>query len=260
VALLILATALATAPGSYVRMPEPFIGESITDIDVVEPGEIEFDVTGLGIATPDRRTVGWSSGVELEYRANRLLGLALELDAGGGLLRGRRADTLYAVRAAAAIFVLNDFLRGLHAQLQLGALIYSNPVEEVIELEGAALPYFVRLHAAWRYERFNLRLTAGPAASPALPHFAATGNLSLLYDFGDVVADLHRGFVALELDADSARRFPLALIPEVAINLPSHLLAARIGVGVPVTFDPAGRAIGVGGLLRIVIEPGDDED
>ena len=65
---------LVASPLGPRKMPEPLIGESVTDLDGTEAGELEVDATGL-VHPPDGF---WSSGVEVEWRALPRLGISLE--------------------------------------------------------------------------------------------------------------------------------------------------------------------------------------
>src|SRR5216684_1877339 len=58
-------------------MPEPVLGESITDIDGSEAGEVEVDLTGVVGRAGGAKL--WQGSVEIESRVTDRLGLEIEI-------------------------------------------------------------------------------------------------------------------------------------------------------------------------------------
>ena len=248
----VTARGLAGEP-TRARMPEPLVGESITDIDTNEPGELEVDIGGAWVARADgiRR---WASTVELEARPNRRLGIAAEVSVDG--TDDTRAATTAAgnLRLGASWALLDSWRHDFHLQIVGEARVYSSDdrgaAEIVLEPEVSSLPYAVGLHGAVRWGRINLRATlVGIAGGPLTVPLAA--NVAILVE-GRIRTSPY--FVGVELNADGGRITPFAVIPEGAITPVLWTLPVRIGLAAPIFSSDRRRTIAAGALLRLTVE------
>lgn len=254
------ARALGAGPGLRPGVPEPLVGESITDIDAAQAGEVEVDLDAAILTrTRNSRTGSWSSSIEAEWRANEKLGLAAELQLGSNFgdqpgADKQREEKLWGLRVAASWAVWNDFRRELHLQAEVSAaLFYDDASAEEVELGAPALPYVARLHGAWRAGRFNLRLVAGAGWGPVVHHLPVYASAALLWEAGRLVGRYRRAFFGVELGFDGGRRSPLVVIPEVAVHTAAFSVETRIGLAAPLLVGLGGE-LSPGALLRITVE------
>lgn len=216
------------------RMPEPMLVESTTDIDSEEPGEVEVDVLG------GRDTRGFSGSAEVEWRATRRLGLAVEVDGGSELTNEVGA------RASLAWALFHDFALDLHMQafarirLPFGFERMTPP-----DPTDAALPATMGIHAAFRRGLVNVRGEFGVEAGGNGPHqVSVRGAAAVLLDGGF-------GFVGLDLMGDLARAAPWAVALEAMLASTATGLPFRVGVAVPWSL---ARQHDVGVIVGIVAE------
>ena len=246
------------------KLPEPIVGESITDIDGEEAGELETDLT-LGLLFPVRggpargRPREWASSVEAEWRANEKLGLSVDLGLAGVFGPGPDDPTLRVagVRFGLSWALVTSFRHEFFLQAQLSLRPFAGLFPEVgLELGEPALPYALRVQGAWRRGPFNLRATLGGSYGPASDDRGAPilASLAALFEFGKRVGDGRRGVLALEADYDGARRAPLCLIPEAILALNPFDTLIQVEAGVPLLVESTSGMLSAGGLLRLTVE------
>jgi hypothetical protein len=76
-------------------------------------------------------------------------------------------------------------------------------------------------------------------------------DVALLGEWGQATG---RSFAGFELVGDFASRFPVVVIPEIAIGLGIPRVPLRVGAGVPVSIGYGSGDHSVGGLLRLIFE------
>src|SRR6266852_555833 len=103
-------------------MPEPSLGESITDLDGTAAGALEVGVTGLSRRPGDL----WSGELEVEWRALTRLGLSLAAGAAHEEAAGGVAGSL---RPSASFVLLHDPARDLHLMLDATLRLLENDSE-----------------------------------------------------------------------------------------------------------------------------------
>ncbi|MFL5355656.1 hypothetical protein [Archangium sp.] len=229
-------------------MPEPLLGESVTDLDGLEAGELELELTGL--LTPPRtaRGGGWQGSMELEWRALERLGLMVEVGMGGGL--GRPELEGVSARAAGSWMLLHDVARGLHVQAELGARLLSEDEEAAAFEPGeATLPLWFGLRAGWRQGAWTVRAGLGGQALGRSAHLVPLrANLSALGQVGPW------SFLGVELEGDWARASWLVVAPTALVDLGPVELPVRLGLAVPWSPARSGRHSETGFMLRLVYE------
>lgn len=249
--MLLVAAARAHAQGRM-RTPEPLVGETVTDIDGDEPGEVEADLSGLLLGRANGGAAVWVAGAEIEARVSRRLGVEIELSMNGGFGGGMEASRASSLRAGASYVVFHDLRRGLHLMLEAKARVVdelSTGDETLQEPTDPALPYSFGLRGAWRrgYNtlRFGVDYSLGERPAYAAPFLL---DVALLREF---YARRVRGFFGLEVNLDFGRPQPLLIVPELLLSA-NRGESVRVGVGLPILVED--KTVAVGGLLRVVIE------
>jgi hypothetical protein len=256
--------AWADAGDDKLPLAEPIIGESISDIDATEAGETEISVIGAAAWRADDGAIMWGSELEVETRANAKLGVSAEVDL-GGVVNGDPSEPAheFSTRFAAAYSILQDFKHDLHVQLFGSARISFASEEEAarnpvlaFDPSVSSLPYVVGLHAGWRRGRLNLRatLTGG---------FGAPLNVPLAANVAVLVQGATRRinyFWGAEVNADGSRFAPFMVLPEASIEFLVGDVPLRIGALVPLIVGHSQSTFAAGGLLRIMISLGGDEE
>jgi hypothetical protein len=233
-------------------MPEPLIGETLTDIDGLEAGELEVDLTG--VAQPGRRggPGAWAGALEVEWRATTRVGLGLELGLrgpwGAAAARGGRAVSL---RPAASVLLLHDQAHDFHLMAEASrrfeedGILPSEPGE-------FGLPAMVGLRAGLRQGFVTLRAGAGLGlGSGSARRVPLRGGLAVLLGLGP---GGRFGFAGVEIDGDRARRTPLVLAPQFVVDAKALGLPALVGFALPLRIDPEGQEPRLGFLLRVMLE------
>lgn len=253
---LVAAGLLGAAPYAQasepLAMPEPLLGESITDIDGLEAGELELEMTGLLMPPRGVRAGSWQGEMELEWRALERLGLMVEVGTGGGL--GRPELEGVSARVAGSWMLLHDLARGLHVQAELGARLWSeDELEAAFEPGEPTLPLWFGLRAGWRQGAWTVRGALGGQALGRSVHVVPLrANLSVLGQAGPW------SFLGVELEGDWARANWLVVAPTALVDLNVMAWPLRIGLAVPWSPARSGRPTEAGLMLRMVYELDDD--
>jgi hypothetical protein len=228
-------------------MPEPLIGESITDIDAEDAGEIETDFSGLVIAPIHTNDVYYVGGAELEYRITRRLGASIEFGMYGAMM-GENPRRIANLRAGAS-FALLHTRSGLHLQLEAKVRAFDEIAppfnEEFSEPTDPSLPYSFGLRAGYRRKWLTLRGGFGYALGESSPR-----PVPLIIDTA-VLIEFARGFTGVEVNADLGRPSPLIVIPEVVLGLNKES-SVRLGLGMPILFGSG--IVSLSGLARLIVE------
>ena len=232
------------AGGGRPPLPEPLVGESITNIEGAEAGELEFDVDAAWL----RSSGGGSSkglSVETEWRVTDRLGVMLEAGSGRADLTG---TTEWGIRAGLSWSLLHDSGRDFHLQAEVTGRFGDEEAgtDGPIELPH---PYSAGVRAAIRSGSFTARAGAGAAFGDGASLFA---QLALLWSLPD---SLSRGFAGLEVNANVGSGPPLSLVPQLFVALPFVPVPAAVGIGIP--WAPPlreGQRSSIGAMLRLVVE------
>jgi hypothetical protein len=227
---LLLVALLAALPPRGRRMPEPLIGESITDLDGTEAGELEADATGVV-----QRGGSWSTGLEIEWRALSRLGVSLE-----GTTSGEgNGSTATELRPSVAFVLLHDQASDLHLMIDATARLFENDVANP-GLGEPALPVAFSLRGGIRRSWLTLRGALGAGAGGHSAHVVP------LRTEAAALIEVPFGFGGVEGAADFARSSPWMVAPEIVFGTG----ALRLGAALP--WEPGtGR---FGALLRLIVE------
>ncbi len=212
-------------------MPEPLLGESITDLDGTEAGELEVDVTGLSRRPGDL----WTGELEVEWRALTRLGLSLEA---GAAHQGAGSGVATSLRPSASFVLFHDPVRDLHLMLDASVRLLENDSEA--EPGEPALPLAFSLRGGIRRGPLTLRGALGGGAGG---HSAHTVPLRAQ---GAALLEAPFGFWGIEADGDFARSSPWVLAPELVLGT----RALHVGVAMPWELG-AGR---LGAFVRLIFE------
>lgn len=225
-------------------MPEPVLGESVTDIDGTKAGELEVDLTGLW-----GRGGSWATSVEIEARVLDWLGL----EAGLGYSRGKGLGQLEGdieLRLLASLSLLHDFERGLHGQVEIGGRLVGEP-DLGPNLGEPRPPLSTGVRLGLDRDWWTLRVGLGAAI--------AGGSAHEIPAWASATAFLNLGqgrWTSLGLDgeADWSRRNPFTLAPTVLVDGRILHLPGRLAVVALYGFASGGQEPWLGLILRLVGE------
>ena len=257
---------LARAGGT--TLAEPIIEENITDIDAVETGTLEIDVTGALVRGRGGRGGGWAAGFEAEWRAIDRLGLGGELSTGGATT-GLSPETpaVTSMRGAASYVFLRDAARRIYLQAEATGRYDAGSSEGVDFVTEAELPYTFGLRWATELGPLTLRGAAFGEAGGGYAHAPVRASTAVLFELSapsgrrPPSADLrsarsaNRVYLGGEAMADGARAAPLLLVPEALLLIHPFGPPVRIGVGLPIGVHPRQGDGSFGFALRVVFEP-----
>ena len=228
-------------------MPEPVLGESVTDIDGIEAGEVEVDLTAvLG------RTGGtnlWQTSVEIESRVIDRLGLELEMGYSGSFT-SNVPDEGFDLRVLASWSLLHDFENGLHAQVEIAGR-FVGETEEGVNLGEPRLPYSAGFRVGLDRGRWTLRLGVGAAAGDSSAHvIPAWVSATAFLNFGQ------GRWCSLGLDgeADWTRMNPFTIAPTLVVNGSVLHLPGKLAIVAPYGFPGGTQEAWLGLMVRIIGE------
>jgi len=230
-------------------MPEPLLGESITDIDGERAGELEVDLNGA-VPVFGGNSPTWLLGVEAEGRVTRRLGLSAEAEMPTPLSAGA-----VGVRLGASWTLLHDRPRHFHVQAEATARLLGDDrggVDTSAALGDSAQPYSAGLRAGLTWGIWTLRAALGAQAGAASAHLLPLrAGFALLASVGPSGT---WGFTGVDAAVDWGRRSPLVVAPTlglrgVPLDVPTDLLLA-----LPIRVGSAGEATQWGLAARLVIE------
>jgi hypothetical protein len=235
-------------------MPEPLIGESITDLARSEQGELEVDLTGTLRPATATTSALWAGSLEAEWRATERLGLAMEVGfSNAGADPGSSGSTETSFRAAASWALLHDFARDFHLQAEASVrLLRENEADlgRLVDPGNSRLPVSFGLRGGIRQGAWTVRGALGAAAGGGSAHAVPLrGDISL---FGEFRCGGICGFAGLELDGDWSWRDPWLLAPTVVFDGARFGLPLRLGLAAPLALSAEGTRGAV--LLRLIYE------
>jgi len=195
-----------SSPG---RMPEPVLGESITDIDASKAGELEVDLTASVGHSGGTRV--WQGSVEVESRVTNRLGLEIEL----GHSFASVPEPGLVLRLAASWSLVHLDGIGFHGQAELSARL-AGQIEEGPNLGEPRLPYSAGFRFGLDRNWYTLRLGIGAATgeAPSAHAIPAWASATVLFNFGRS----RWGSLGLDSAADWTRPNPFTLAPTFILN------------------------------------------
>lgn len=232
-------------------IPEPIFGESVTDIDGFEVGEIEVDADAAELRS--RRGGGQLqlASVEAEWLVLRRLGLRVEPTLVHAAGAGADPRTEASVGTTVAWKLVQDVARDLYVQAELGA-DWPPRGDALPSPDESGLPFVLDVRAAWRRDLWTLRGSLGAAAGGTSPHAPVRGSLALLMSLDRTS---RTGFFGVEAVADGTWIAPVYAAPNVVADLSPLGLPVRLGLALPWAPGAGDTRPSIGVLLRLIVEP-----
>lgn len=238
------------ASGRKPAIPEQILTESVTDIDADEAGEAEIV---LNVQTLRARRGGarvYTSGLEIEWRVLRDVGLRLEPSYAATQDEARSRDHEFGLSAAGSYALLHDFARDIHVQAEAGVRFLGAEPVNVSVPGDFTLPFTLGLRGAVRRGPWSLRPAAGAGVGGSPARAAVWAGAGLLYGLGD---GGRYGFVGMEVDADAARRAPFVVAPNIMADTVAMHLPFRIGIALPLVVGSSDTQPSIGLYLRLMM-------
>jgi hypothetical protein len=232
-------------------MPEPILGESVTDIDGIEAGELEVSADAGRLRSRRQGSQLTLAGAEVEWLVTHRLGLRIEPQTvrteGSGI--GPHDD--FDVAAAVCWKLVRDLTDDFYLQAEAGgqlpwqASAYPTP-------DQAGLPFVVDMRTGYRRGAWTMRGSVGAAAGGAAPHTPLRASAALLIGFD---RQARTGFFGVEAIADGTWVSPFVVAPDVVADLAPVGLPVRIGVSLPWSPGAGDTQPSLGLYLRLIVEP-----
>lgn len=237
-------------PPRHVTLPEPIFGETVTDIDSREAGEIEFEGNGSIFRARRGGAYEIDASAEAEWIALSRLGLRLEPSIAQARDASLASSTDFALSGGAALKLVQDFERDFYLHFETLARVSSRD-QDYVQPGEPALPLAFDLRAGIRRGPLTLRGGGGVDMIGHAEHVPLRASIAALAPFARTT---RFGFWGLELDVDGARRAPAV----VALNLESSLLPVglpfRIGLALPWSIAEREDRPSVGIFVRLFFE------
>lgn len=240
-----------------VPMPETMFSESITDIDGEEAGEVEMDVSSaLMLPGPDAPSLRLSQ--ETEWRVLRRVGVVLEAGTVWNPNHPVAGHPVAAdLRVGASWALLHLAEAGFHVQLEGNLRLLEGRTTAGIvdhpEFDEAALPMWGGIRAGLQRGAWTLRssyaLEMG-LQQQGRPRLGMRTSITVLCSLSTL------GFVALDVDVDTARSRPLVVAPSATLSSGWLDLPFRLALGLPVGVGLRGPWWG-GVMVSMIMDVGD---
>jgi len=206
------------------RMPEPLISESLTDIDGLESGELEFDATVNTLRSTDLKSGGNGQAIEAEWRATDRLGLGAEAS--------YTSDNQSGLNIGASWILFHDKARDFHLQAEIGYQLIDQDDSIGRDWDDASLPLKFGLRAGWRYGLWTTRAGLGAEAlGQTGVNSAMRASVAEFFEFAG--KSRFPSFAGIEVDGDWARPAPYILAPTVVVDFTQIALPMKLGVATP---------------------------
>jgi hypothetical protein len=246
------ASARADAPSGRPPFPEPIFGESVTDIDSVEPGEIELEIDGFESVARRAGSRLYQTSVEVEWKAWSRLGLRFEPTFESSRPeRSTVTDATFGFEGAAAWGLVHDFARDFHLQVEAAGRFLDDGAPAFASQPGESpAPFTLDLKSALRLGEESLRASLGAEGGGLVAHAPIRVQGSWLHPF---TSDLRYGSYGFEVDADFGRPLPVTVAPNVWTDVTPLGLPLELGVGIPIVLGASDTLPAAGVYLRLMI-------
>ncbi len=233
-------------------MPEPILGETVTDIDGREAGEVEWELNGSDFRARRGGAYALDTSAEIEWLVTRHLGLRLEPTLSRDAVDGT-SETGLGASGGASWKLVHDFVHDFHLQAEvLARLPWDGTGTPVIQPGDPAEPLAADLRAGLRFAPLTLRANVGVGAgSGEAAHVPLRAGLALLTLFEPTG---RFGFWGLELDADGARSRPFVAALDVMPNLAPVGLPLHLGIALPLAIGERDDRPSLGIFVRVLFE------
>jgi hypothetical protein len=220
----------------------------VTDIDSDEAGELEVELNGGSLRPIRGGEAVTSTTAEAELKVTPRLGARIE--AGGALARDASGSQTprFVGDAALGYALLHDFDHDLHVQIEVSGRL-PRGADDRGEPGDSTLPGTIDLRAAHRMDRITLRANLGVEGFGHAVHAPIRAGAAVLMGFA---REERFGFFGVELDADAARRSPIAIAPTIVADMTPLAIPFVFGVAIPVMPEALGDAARIGLMARLI--------
>ena len=231
-------------------VPEPILGETVTDIDGVEAGEVEVEANGSVLRALRGGARALDTSLEVEWLAARAFGLRLEPALSQDLAAGGATSAGAGATAGTSWKWLQDFQHDLYADAELTARAPWG-ASGLVQPGDPELPVALDARAALRRGALTLRASLGVGILGPAEHLPLRGSAAALLPFEP---SGRFGFWGIEIDADGARDTPFIAALDVVPNFEPAGLPLRIGLALPWAVGARDDRPSVGFFLRVFYE------
>jgi hypothetical protein len=237
------------------KLPEPLLGESITDLDGTKAGEFELDVTALSLFSKGSRPGSQRASAELEWRITERFGLGVEA---GGSREGDPVELTPSLSLGVSYAFFHDLARDLHLMAEVRAkLLEENESGISLAVADPSEPgrrVMAGLRGGGRYGLLTVRGAAALEAGGASAHTVPLRlELAALGSFGPGGT---WGFGGLELIADWTRPGILVWAPMLLLDGAWLGLPVKLAASVPLQRDEG--IWRYSGMVRVLFELDND--
>ncbi len=232
-------------------IPEPIFGETATDIDGIEKGELEVSGDAGELRSRRAGALLQLASIEAEWLATERLGLRLEPSLVGSQGPGFDSRTDLGVGTTVSWKLLRDSSDDFYLQAEAGAE-WPPRADRYPSPDQPGLPFAFDLRAAFRRGLWTLRGSAGVGVGASGPHAPLRGSLAVLVSLD---RSSRTGFFGLEALADGTWITPVLAAPNVVADLAPLGLPVRLGVALPWSPGAGDTQPWVGVYLRLIVEP-----
>ena len=244
-------TARADEPGEErPPMPEPILGETTTDIDGTEQGEVEIEANAVMLRSLRGGAFDLQLSPEVEWLVLRRLGVKVEPFFERGAAAGEGAASSGGVSAAVSWKVLQDFEHDFHVQAEATGRVPTD-LSTTVEPGESPLPVSFDLRSGVRRGDWTLRSSLGVSVGQAGAHLPLRGSAAVLTGFESTG---RFGFWGFEIEADGARPNPVVVALELVPDLMPAGLPFALGFVLPYSVAADARAPSYGFLVRLFVE------
>ena len=232
-------------------MPEPILAETTTDIDSIEPGELEFEVNMMAMRSRRGGASSLELSPELEWLPYRRFGLRVEpffdrqRDAGSSLTQDHAG-----VSGGVAWKLLQDFPHDFHLQAQVDARVPSE-LDATVQPGESPLPVSIDLRSGVRRGSWTLRNSLGVSLGGDAAHVPLRASAAILTPFE---SSGRSGFFGVEVEADGARVHPVVLSFEAKPSLIPLGLPFSVALALPFSIGAEAREPSYGFFVRLLFE------
>jgi hypothetical protein len=210
-------------------MPEPILGETVTDIDGAEAGEVEWEANGSVMRALRGRAYSLDASVEIEWLVTRGLGVRLEPSLGRDV-SGSKSSIGAGASGGISLKVLQDFERQLYVDVEVLGRVPATEETPVVQVGDPAQPFTGDVHAGVRLGPLTLRGSVGVGVGGASAGLPLRGGAALLLP---IDPSGRFGFCGLEVDVDGARPAPAVIALNVVPNFVPAGIPVRVGLALP---------------------------
>jgi hypothetical protein len=231
-------------------MPEPILGETTTDIDGTDAGEVEIEANAVMLRSRTAGAFDLQLSPEVEWLVTRRFGVKIEPFFERSAAAGESTSNSGGVGAGLSWKLVQDFRDDFHLQAEVDGRF---PVDTstVVEPGESPLPLSFNLRSGLRRGAWTLRNSLGVSGGGQVAHVPLQGSAAVFTDFeptGRV------GVWGGEVEADGARPNPVVVALDLVPDLVPAGLPFSLGFVLPYSVGADGRAPSYGFFVRLFVE------